>query len=77
MSDVASKARERSQTRAQQYAAKRAAEVADAAAQRAPVGEKAAARTRTYNTAFPVLYDQVIGRYYSEEYAALLVSGLP
>jgi hypothetical protein len=74
-SDVAAQARQRSQQRAQQYAAKRAAEVADAAAQRAPVGKKASERTRIYNTSFPILYEQVAGQYYSEEYARLLVEG--
>ena len=77
MSDVASTARVRSQERAQQYAAKHAAEVADAAAQRAPVGKKASERTRIYNASFPILFDQVAGKYYSEEYARLLVEGLP
>ena len=76
MSDVDSLARQRSQERAQKYAADTARQVATDAASKVSgdVGRRRAF-TRTYNASFPVLYDQVIEKYRREEYARLLVEG--
>jgi hypothetical protein len=73
---IESRARMAAQERAQTQAAKVARQLAEAAADKEPNGDKAtAAYTRVFNHAMPILFDQSYPEFYRQEYSRLLVEG--
>jgi hypothetical protein len=72
--DIEQRARQNAQELAQAHARKVGRQIAEAAAAKESNGDKAtAAFTRSFNFAFPVLYEQCYGDFFRQEYARLLV----